>query len=36
MQEDIRVKSKMSREKTSNTETEANELLRRNKIGVST
>ena len=36
MKEDIREKSKMSYEKTVNIETEANELLRRNKIGVPT
>ena len=34
--EDHREKSKMSLEKTGNIETEANELLRRNKIGVPT
>ena len=36
IKEDLRVKSKMSIEKTGNIETEANELLRRNKIDVST
>ena len=36
MKEDLREKSKMSLEKTGNIETEANELLRRNKIGVTT
>ena len=36
MKEDLRVKSKMSLEKTGALETEANELLRRNKIGVPT
>ena len=36
MKEDLRVKSKISLEKTGNIETEANELLRRNKIGVTT
>ena len=36
MKEDLREKSKMSLEKTGNIETEANELLRRNKIGVPT
>ena len=35
VKEDLREKSKMSLEKTGNIETEANELLRRNKIGVS-
>ena len=34
MKEDLREKSKMSLENTGNIETEANELLRRNKIGV--
>ena len=34
--EELREKSKMSLEKTSNIETEANELHRRNKIGVLT
>ena len=34
MKEDLRIKSKTSLEKTGNTETEANELLRGNKIGV--
>ena len=34
--EDIRENSKMSLEKTGNIETEANELLHRNKIGVLT
>ena len=34
MKEDLREKSKMSLEKTGNIETEANELLRGNKIGV--
>ena len=33
MIENLRVKSKMSLQKTGNIETEANELLRRNKIG---
>ena len=33
---DLRVKSKMKLEKTGNIETEANELLCRNKIGVPT
>ena len=32
VKDDLRVKSKMSLEKTANTETEANELLRQNKI----
>ena len=36
MKEDLKVKSKMSLEKTCNIETEGNELLRRNKIGVPT
>ena len=36
MTEDPREKSKMSLEKTDNIETEASELLRRNKIGVPT
>ena len=36
MKEDLRIKSEMSLEKTGNTETEANDLLRGNKIGVST
>ena len=37
MKEDLTIKSKMSLEKTGHTETEANELLRRNnKIGVTT
>ena len=36
MKEDLRKKSKMSLEKTGNIETEANELLRANKIGVLT
>ena len=34
MIEDLRVKSKMSLEKSADIETEANELLRGNKIGV--
>ena len=34
--EELRDKFKMSLEKTGNIETEANELLRRNKIGVPT
>ena len=34
IKEDLREKSKMSLKKTGNIETEANELLRRNKIGV--
>ena len=34
MKEDLREKSKMSIEKTGNIETEANELLRENKIDV--
>ena len=34
--EDLRIKPKTSLEKTDNIETEANELLRRNKIGVPT
>ena len=34
MKEDLRIKSKTSLEKTGNIETEANELLRGNKIGV--
>ena len=34
MKEDLREKSKMSLEKTGNIDTEANELLRGNKIGV--
>ena len=36
MKEDLSEKSKMSLEKTGNIETEANKLLRRNKIGVPT
>ena len=36
MKEDLKEKSKLSLEKTGNIETEANELLRRNKIGVPT
>ena len=36
MKEDLREKSKMSLEKTGNMETDANELLRGNKTGVST
>ena len=36
MKEDLRIKSKTSLEKTGNIETEANELLRGNKIGVLT
>ena len=36
MKEDLRIKSKTSFEKTGNIETEANELLRGNKIGVPT
>ena len=36
MKEDLRGKSKKSAEKTGNIETEANELLRGNKIGVQT
>ena len=36
MKENLREKSTMSLEKTANIETEANELLRRNKIGVPT
>ena len=36
MKEDPRIKSKMSLEKTGNIETEANELLRGNKIHVPT
>ena len=36
MKEDLREKSTMSLEKTGNTETVANELLRQNKIGVPT
>ena len=36
MKEDLREKSNMSLEKTGNIETEANELLRQNKIGVPT
>ena len=36
MKEDLREKSEMSLEKTGNIKTEANELLRRNKIGVPT
>ena len=36
VKEDLTEKSKMSLEKTGNIETEANELLRRNKIGVPT
>ena len=36
MKEDLREKSKMSLDKTGNIETEANELLRRNKIDVPT
>ena len=35
-QDDLRIKSKTSLEKTGNIETEANELLRGNKIGVPT
>ena len=35
MKEDLRERSKMSHEKTGNIEIEANESLRRNKIGVS-
>ena len=34
MKEDLREKSKICLEKTGNVETEANELLCRNKIGV--
>ena len=34
MKEDLRIKSKTSLKKTGDIETEANELLRRNKIGV--
>ena len=34
MKKDLTAKSKISLEKTGNIETEANELLRRNKIGV--
>ena len=36
MKEYLREKSKMRLEKTGNIETEANELLHRNKIGVAT
>ena len=36
MKEDLRIKSKTSLEKTGNVETEANELLRGNKIGFPT
>ena len=36
MKEELRENSKMSLEKTGNIETEANELLRRNEIGVLT
>ena len=36
MKEDLRIKSKTRLEKTDNIETEANELLRGNKIGVPT
>ena len=36
MKEDLREKSKISLKKTGNIETEVNELLRRNKIGVPT
>ena len=36
MKEDIQIKSKTSIEKTGNIETEANELLRENNIGVPT
>ena len=36
MKEDLREKCKMSLEKTGNIETDANELLRGNKIGVPT
>ena len=36
MKEDLREKSKMSIEQTGNRETEANGLLRRNKIDVPT
>ena len=36
MKEDLRENSKTSLERTGNIETEANELLRRNKIGVPT
>ena len=36
MKEDLREKSKIRLEKTSNIETEANELLRRNNIGIHT
>ena len=36
MKEDLRIKSKMSFEETGNIETEANEVLRGNKIGVPT
>ena len=36
MKEDLRIKSKTSFGNTSNIETEANELLRGNKIGVPT
>ena len=36
MKEDLRIKYKTSLEKTGNIETEADELLRRNKIGVPT
>ena len=36
MKENLRIKSKSRVEKTANIETEANELLRGNKIGVPT
>ena len=36
MKEDLRIKSNASLEKTGNIETEANELLRRNKIDIPT
>ena len=36
MKEDLRVKSEMSLEKTGTIETEPNELLRQNKIGIAT
>ena len=36
MKEDLRIKSKMKLEKTCNIETEANELLRENKINALT
>ena len=36
MREDLRIKSKMSIKKTGDIESEANELLRGNKIGVPT